>query len=60
VFNDSIHPDDLERIYEVAKHAIERKELYKVEYRIWRPDGELRRVRSWGQCYYDERGTPFT
>src|SRR5262249_13902817 len=37
LFRDVVHPDDRERIFQIANHAIENHELYIAEYRIYRP-----------------------
>jgi PAS domain S-box-containing protein len=57
-FNDAVHSDDFERVESTWRYAIEKKEIYEVTYRMWRPDGELRLMHSSGRCYYDRKGRP--
>ena len=55
-----IHPDDRERVRTGVQQAIERHELYEAEYRIVRPDGQLRWIASRGQGFYSDAGEPTT
>jgi PAS domain-containing protein len=57
-FADAVHPDDRERVWETAAYAIEKHIVYEVEYRIWRPDGQMRWIHSEGNVYYDSVGNP--
>ncbi|WP_081831282.1 MULTISPECIES: sensor domain-containing diguanylate cyclase [unclassified Mycobacterium] len=57
-FRPFIHPDDVDRATEVAHTAAELVELgqdYSIEYRIIRPDGEIRWVRSTACLITDSR-----
>jgi len=57
-FEDAVHPDDRERIEYARRHAIEHQGLYEVQYRIWTPGGDLRRIQSTARGYYDRSGQP--
>lgn len=60
-FRPIIHPEDVERATEVdetATQAIASQGHYKIEFRIVRPDGEIRWVRSVASILLDEDGTP--
>ena len=49
-----MHPDDRERFFEVSEMGSH--EVYECEYRIIRPDGELRYVYELGQDIEDDEG----
>ena len=49
-----IHPEDRNRFLEISETGS--REIYDVEYRIFRPDGEMRHVYELGQDILDERG----
>jgi PAS domain S-box-containing protein len=49
-----MHPDDRERFFEVSETGSH--EVYECEYRIIRPDGELRYVYELGQDIEDDKG----
>jgi PAS domain S-box-containing protein len=54
-----IHPDDRPRVAEAAAAALMRGgPRYDVEYRVVRPDGTERMVRSQGDVTWDESGKP--
>ena len=54
-----IHPQDRPRVAEAAAAALVRGgPRYDVEYRVVRPDGELRTVRSQGDVTWDDSGRP--
>jgi PAS domain S-box-containing protein len=46
---EKIHPDDRELPVEATRRAIEHQEIYKSDFRMLRPDGGLRWVRSQGR-----------
>jgi PAS domain S-box-containing protein len=52
---DSVHPDDRERMREVAQGLRERSP-YEAEYRVIRPDGALRRVHTRSGYEFDHAG----
>ena len=60
-FSEFIHPDDVERVTEVSRTAAELVEEgrdYGVVFRIFRPDGEIRWVRSAAQVVEGADGRP--
>lgn len=55
-FLDLVHPDDRDRIDETIRSALQDEERWVAEYRIKRPDGETRVLRSIGRFRTDEAG----
>jgi PAS domain S-box-containing protein len=53
-----IHPEDRERVSVVTEEAQRGVRRYDVEYRIVRPDGEVRFLHSQGDIIRDEQGQP--
>jgi PAS domain S-box-containing protein len=53
-----IHPDDLERVTQAAMSAQHGGPPYDEEYRVVRPNGEVRIVHSRGDVMRDESGRP--
>lgn len=53
---DSVHPDDMERVMHAIGEATLTGEAHEVEYRIVRPDGEIRWLLSRGRAQMDDRG----
>jgi PAS domain S-box-containing protein len=51
------HPEDRARLEQVLRQAKAAARPYDVEYRIVRPDGEIRHVRELGEPVLDETGT---
>ena len=51
-FLGAIHPDDRERVRELARQSLQRQEPLDIEYRIVRPEGGIRWISS--------RGSPFS
>ncbi|HEV7207985.1 MAG TPA: diguanylate cyclase [Mycobacteriales bacterium] len=51
-----IHPDDLDRIQAQSAAALRRGGQSEVQYRIIRPDGELRHLRVMVEVAHDEHG----
>jgi len=54
--SEAVHPDDRERIDAIRKDAGRRKAPYRCEFRIVRPDGEIRFVRGEGRPEFDDSG----
>ena len=52
----NIHPDDRERVKQVHKEGLRRSEGYQIEYRIIKPDGEVRNVVSNTVITKNEKG----
>ena len=57
-FTRFVHPDDLERVSATISGSIDEKTDYVTEFRVIRPDGEIRWVSARGRVLYDESGTP--
>ncbi len=58
---DVVHPDDKERMTEVSKSLfdlLQHSDHYEVEYRVVRPDGDVRHVHSHVEVMRDESGRP--
>jgi PAS domain S-box-containing protein len=53
-----VHPEDRERVALVIEEAQRGLRRYDVEYRIARPDGEVRFLHSQGDIVCDEQGRP--
>jgi PAS domain S-box-containing protein len=53
-----IHPDDRQLQQQAISEALRRRGLYDVEYRIVRPDGDVRVVHVRDEIEYDELGRP--
>jgi len=52
-----IHPEDRDRVWTQTRQLFETGN-YEVEYRIIRPDGELRHLRDRTRLIYDHQGNP--
>ena len=52
-----IHVDDRDRVRALVNGAIRNKTEFTVEFRIVRPDGEIRWLRDRGRVYVDDEGT---
>lgn len=57
-FYSMIHPDDVERVRLVGDFSDTRKSDFKSEYRIIRPDGEVRHIRQTAIVLRSATGTP--
>jgi PAS domain S-box-containing protein len=57
-FQKHLHPDDGEPVVRYLAEAAEGRRDPHVEYRVLRPDGELRWIESWGHLFADEGGRP--
>jgi PAS domain S-box-containing protein len=56
---DLLHPDDRDRVAELIRSAIEKRENYSTEYRVIRPDdGKTVWIQAQGEITYDEAGLP--
>jgi len=58
VFRERVHPDDRDRVEAIGHEAIEQRKDIEVEYRIVRPDKEIRWLVSRGRPFFDETGEP--
>lgn len=57
-FDRQVHPDDRERVWATVRRAVEARTKYECEFRIVRPDGEVRWVSNVGRAVYDGGGPP--
>jgi PAS domain S-box-containing protein len=53
-FRAKVHPDDIAAFEAERDAAVRRRETYKIEYRVIRPDGEIRWMLATGGAFYDE------
>ncbi len=53
-----IHPDDRENVLELTNDALKNLKDFKTEFRVLRPDGEIRYVAAYGIVVRDENGRP--
>lgn len=53
-FIDLVHPDDRAPLQQEINKAIEQRSQYCPEYRIIKPNGEIRWLSSQGRAYYDK------
>jgi PAS domain S-box-containing protein len=51
-----VHPDDVERVLNEYRTAFDRRELFALEYRRRRHDGEYRQIVDYGKPYKDLEG----
>ncbi len=56
IWAECLFPDDLPRVIDTMKDAIERQVEYQAEYRVVWPDGTIHWVGSRGKPIYDEAG----
>lgn len=57
-FDRVIHPDDRSRVWVTVRAAMDGRTKYESEFRIVRPDGEVRWVENTGRAMYDDGGQP--
>jgi PAS domain S-box-containing protein len=57
-YQELIHPEDRQRVVAVAAEALRGGRRYDLEYRVVRPNGEVRIVHSQGSVMRDESGRP--
>ena len=53
-----IHPDDREMVREHIDQSVEEQQFFRVEYRIGKPDGDIRWIVTRGRPYCDAKGSP--
>jgi PAS domain S-box-containing protein len=58
LFQQLVHPDDWDTLMRARDNAIARHEALVHEFRVIRPDGEVRWLSNRAQTDYDEHGTP--
>ena len=57
-FFQSVHPDDRDAVKAATEKALASRGTYEAEYRITRPDGQLRWLHDLGRGGYDAQGQP--
>lgn len=57
-FQADIHPDDRERVLDAITQALAQRRDHFIEYRLLRPDGQLRWVEARGRLFSNEDGQP--
>ena len=57
-FLEWVHPDDRDYVQQCVGRALEDVEEYNLQYRIVRPNAELRAVKAQGEVTFDEMGAP--
>jgi len=50
------HPGDRDRLHQLYEDIERNREIYEVQYRIVRPDGEIRHIHEVGEPEFDEDG----
>jgi PAS domain S-box-containing protein len=55
-----VHPDDDERVWAALMAAIAERKPYEVEFRIVRPDGQVRWLSNHGMAAHDQAGRPLS
>lgn len=54
----AVHPDDRAQVVAAHNHAITTGEIYEIEHRLVRPDGEVRSILKTGVFTRDQTGQP--
>ncbi len=57
-YQELLHPEDRQRIYQIITNVLKTKEDVEFEERIIRPTGEIRYLKSWGMLKSDANGLP--
>ncbi|MEO6006378.1 MAG: PAS domain S-box protein [Opitutus sp.] len=57
-FDRLIHLGDRDRVWATVRDGVDRRKKYECEFRVIRPDGEVRWVTNVGRAVYDEQGRP--
>src|SRR4051812_11504255 len=55
---DRVHADDRARVGRVIENAVAERRPWSLDYRIVRPDGELRMIHARGEVVCDDQGRP--
>jgi two-component system cell cycle sensor histidine kinase/response regulator CckA len=55
---DKVHADDRARVARVIETALTERRAWSIDYRVVRPDGELRMVHARGEIVLDDEGRP--
>ncbi|MCG3209516.1 MAG: Sensor histidine kinase RcsC [Anaerolineae bacterium] len=54
----TLHPDDLPAVNVIRLAALENSQNYHAQYRIFRPDGEMRHIEAYATIQRDDAGQP--
>ncbi|VTT96339.1 sensory box protein : PAS domain S-box OS=Thiocystis violascens (strain ATCC 17096 / DSM 198 / 6111) GN=Thivi_3000 PE=4 SV=1: MASE1: PAS_4: PAS_4: PAS_3: PAS_3: PAS_3: PAS_3: PAS_3: PAS_4: HisKA: HATPase_c: Response_reg [Gemmataceae bacterium] len=57
-FDRLLHPDDRDRVWATVRAAVDDRTKYECEFRVVRPDGDVRWVANVGRAVGDEQGRP--
>ncbi|MBD2461820.1 PAS domain S-box protein [Oscillatoria sp. FACHB-1407] len=57
-FLSCVHPDDRDYVFQASRQAICQRSAYDIEFRVIRPNNEVRWIASKGQVLYSEMGKP--
>jgi PAS domain S-box-containing protein len=57
-FGRLLHPEDTDKLWATIDAAIVERKPYEAEYRLVRPDGEMRWIANRGRADYDDAGNP--
>ena len=55
---EAIHPEDKDYVTQSVQQALETGISYNIDFRIIRPDGEVRYLNSQAELFMDEQGSP--
>jgi PAS domain S-box-containing protein len=58
IWHRAVHPDDIELAGARLNSAVQMRTPFFSEYRVIRPDGQLRWIRAYGDTLYDDEGQP--
>lgn len=58
IWKDGIHPDDLEQALKDVQDAINGKKEFHTQFRIIRPNGEIRFIEAHAMVLHDDEGVP--
>jgi PAS domain S-box-containing protein len=57
-FTKLVHPDDVERVRDAIRAALENREPYHIEFRVMHRSGEVRWISTNGKVYFNDEGRP--
>ena len=57
-FYKALHPDDVERVRQTWRDALDSRQPYQIELRVQRTDSSICWIHARGRGYYDETGNP--
>lgn len=52
---EAVHPDDLKRVEQITRTAVDQESSFEFEHRIVRPSGEVRTIAARGKAVMDEK-----